>query len=192
MSRIPRPDVWENSFKNATRAICPTCQRTEIHYVQNCKPYDWEKGHIIHVKDGGADFLENARPICKPCNQVDRQHKSSYHYMAYIGLITDEEAENLYTKLFNRLEYIRKNLGCVRCIGYHNNGNKCIYKKKPHSHFCKKCGKHPKIQYNRYAKNFLKEAIQTYTKFLNTELDEEVKEFILITIDELNVLLKKL
>lgn len=30
---------------------------------------DWEAGHIMSVKEGGTDTLDNLRPICKSCNR---------------------------------------------------------------------------------------------------------------------------
>lgn len=56
--------VWENQFGEVVNAKCPLCNKTHLKWYSS----DWEVGHIISKKDGGALIEVNLRPICKSCN----------------------------------------------------------------------------------------------------------------------------
>jgi len=161
---------------------------TVIYRDKSYGPHGWHSGHIIPDKDGGPNFLENHRPICIECNTNDKKYKSNYHYMASIGTMTMEEAERSYIELFERLEYIRRNIDCNRCIGYYNNGNKCTYRKKPHSLFCGRCGRNPKIQFDRYSRWLTKEVMAIHKSALKAAYiygDDEDVELITSMINDL-------
>jgi len=115
--------------------------------------------------------------------------------MASLGIITIEEAERLYIELFERLEYIRRNIHCIQCVGYHDNGDKCTYRKKPHSLFCKRCGYYPEVQINRCIRRSIEETITIHKSALMAArmyCDIEEIEMIVSMINELIYLLKNI
>lgn len=56
-----RNQVWKKSFETL-KGICPVCNITEI------EAFDFHCGHIISVKDGGTDTLDNLIAVCSQCN----------------------------------------------------------------------------------------------------------------------------
>lgn len=53
--------VW-NDFAKYTE-ICFCCKREKISIA------NFECGHVVSVKNGGSDTIQNLRPICSQCNR---------------------------------------------------------------------------------------------------------------------------
>jgi hypothetical protein len=69
--RIPitqkeRQNIWKKVFKSSIEGICPIfgCEKT----LEN-KKWGFVCGHVISVKNGGDNNIDNIRPICAQCNQ---------------------------------------------------------------------------------------------------------------------------
>lgn len=59
-----RNKVWDNHMgKNNGSGLCHCCEENEIDSKH------FECGHVVSVKNGGADNLSNLRPICEECNK---------------------------------------------------------------------------------------------------------------------------
>ena len=56
-----RNQVWKKSFETL-KGICPVCESNEI------EAFDFHCGHMISVKNGGTDTLDNLLAICSQCN----------------------------------------------------------------------------------------------------------------------------
>lgn len=59
-----RLKVWETYIGKSLEGVCFVCERTQIIFGTNV-----EYGHVTAVANGGADTIENLRPICGPCNK---------------------------------------------------------------------------------------------------------------------------
>lgn len=58
-----RASLWKRDFDSSTAGKCYCC-------AMNIEALgDWEAGHIVSVKEGGTDTLDNLRPVCKSCNR---------------------------------------------------------------------------------------------------------------------------
>jgi len=57
-----RATVWDKYMGPFTEGECFCCSRDKITV------FNWDAGHIISVKYGGTDHVDNLRPICRNCN----------------------------------------------------------------------------------------------------------------------------
>lgn len=81
---LPPPQYEESTNSVKRRTPLPACVRDSVwnHYIGEdinkhrclcCKQVkinnrEFQVGHVISVKDGGTDEINNLRPICAPCN----------------------------------------------------------------------------------------------------------------------------
>lgn len=56
-----RIKLWNRNFGDNMRGECFCCEK-ELMFT------DFEAGHIVAVKNGGSDTLDNLEPICRLCN----------------------------------------------------------------------------------------------------------------------------
>ena len=59
-----RLQVWEKYMGPMIHGLCFVCEHTPITFGVNV-----EYGHVLAVANGGADTVENLRPICGSCNK---------------------------------------------------------------------------------------------------------------------------
>ena len=58
-----RDCVWNHYIgEDINKHRCLCCKKVVINNRQ------FQVGHVISVKDGGTDEINNLRPICAPCN----------------------------------------------------------------------------------------------------------------------------
>lgn len=142
------------------RPICLCCGQTRIHLrgddskAMKVKK-DWARGHIIHAKYRGPDILENIRPICLECNINDKQFESNYHYMVYLGCMTEDEANRRVSAIRQLYAMQVNNLDSVKCIGVTQSGLKCTNERRPHELLCGVHNKNQEIHIARYGCNLL-------------------------------------
>jgi 5-methylcytosine-specific restriction endonuclease McrA len=65
ISHGKRCEVWDNEFCDVVKGVCPVIDCTQMLYK---KDKGFQCGHIISVKNGGSNELDNLRPICANCN----------------------------------------------------------------------------------------------------------------------------
>ena len=58
-----RDSVWNHYIgEDINKHRCLCCKKVLINNRQ------FEVGHVLSVRDGGTDEINNLRPICSPCN----------------------------------------------------------------------------------------------------------------------------
>ena len=71
-----RQAVWHDFAKDSE--VCFCCKREKISNA------NFECGHIVSVRDGGLDTIQNLRPICSQCNR-SMGTKNMLEFMAQCG-----------------------------------------------------------------------------------------------------------
>lgn len=90
LPRVLKLAVWEKYIGNSTRGMCFVCERAPITIATNV-----EYGHVVAVANGGADTIENLRPICASCNR-EMGTRDLFEYkraLAASGIGADADAE---------------------------------------------------------------------------------------------------
>ena len=58
--------VWEDIFGKEYEVVCKICKRNKMSALDK---NSWHMAHINSFSEGGADDLENIRPVCADCNK---------------------------------------------------------------------------------------------------------------------------
>ena len=171
-SRIPFDDMWDFHVL-VSKFPCLCCKQNIMIRDDHST---WNRGHIIHHACGGADILENVRPICLECNKNDTKKQGfpdSYAYMVKIGTMTEEERHLRLAQIRSVNPEAAKS---VDCIAIQKNGLKCTNSRKP---FSNKCGTHGSTIRNDCMNLLLQDYIahkQTYKHLLSVGELEDAKE----------------
>lgn len=136
MSRLDRFDVWEFRQGNLEVAFCPCCIKDQENVMIRSESSTWQIEHIIKMKNGGADILDNTVPICVDCNTANKPYDTTFDYMAKIGVLSYEYALHLKLEHYSKIDFICKNPHVMYCNAFKKNGEKCNLKKKPNNNFC--------------------------------------------------------
>lgn len=150
MSRISRPVMWEAYFGESPTAECLCCSKPIRRDAPKHTAGGWARGHIIHAKDGGPDFIENIRPICEECNAKDKSSPTSYHYMVDNGVFTQAECDRKISYIKNLQLAALTNPLVLKCIGKTVAGERCANNRKG---FRVVCGVHDEEQHIKVYEN---------------------------------------
>lgn len=72
-----RVEVFNKEYGTDVRSgKCPVCKTADIDGMSS----NWDVGHIISVKNGGLNKVENLKPICKSCN-TNMSSKNWFDYL---------------------------------------------------------------------------------------------------------------
>lgn len=148
-SRTLRPLIWQRQFGlEAIEGTCPSCISTNIHVDMSTGPRGWQGGHMIHGRhlsqQNLTNHLINMVPICLKCNGNDKKFASNFHYRASIGVISTEEAKNLFDDMLKRLIELQRDPTLMICSGHVKDTKTKIYKPCRRQRFqntslCKSC-----------------------------------------------------
>jgi hypothetical protein len=75
--QVIRDKIWEKYNNNLTKGKCYCCEK-------DIKNNDHECGHIISLKNGGSNDIDNFAPICRMCN-LDMGIMNLEEYKKYIN-----------------------------------------------------------------------------------------------------------
>lgn len=131
MSRIPREDVWFNSFGKAKAVACQCCKMVAIHADKSKGKHGWHRGHIVPAKEGKPDIVENLEPICLECNINDKSYPTNYHYRVALGTMSLEKCNSKLQQLYSLFDAVHNDSSVMQCLA-----KNCSFKRKPRSLFC--------------------------------------------------------
>jgi 5-methylcytosine-specific restriction endonuclease McrA len=77
-----RIDVWDHYIGSEIASHkCLCCKKTTISQSM------FECGHVVSIKDGGTEEIENLRPICSKCNKSMSTQNMKEYVLKYGYLI---------------------------------------------------------------------------------------------------------
>lgn len=102
ISKTIRELLWKKYFGDSSEGICPICKTTIFRdrRSRNHKSNEYHAGHIISVKNGGENSIENLLPICPQCNQKMKSQNMDIYLQSKGLLLVD---------IINQLEYYKQN-----------------------------------------------------------------------------------
>jgi len=77
-----RQDLWKQYYGENYNSLCLICK-------QHISTTNFEVGHIISVANGGPDFINNLRPICRDCNRSMGTENMDEYKKKYYPSISD-------------------------------------------------------------------------------------------------------
>jgi hypothetical protein len=72
ISASDRIKVWQRIYEDKTNNTCKTTDKCKLCDTNTIVMNDggtWEVAHITSFAEGGAESLDNLRPICRTCNR---------------------------------------------------------------------------------------------------------------------------